>query len=74
MPPTFFPWPATLENYREVLASGFPRYLLNSFVVSLSTVLIVVLVSIHAGYAVARYEFRGKYLMLFFILAGDGHG
>ena len=74
VPPTFLPWPATLENYREVLASGFPRYMLNSFIVSLSTVLIVVVVSIHAGYAVARYEFRGKHLMLFFILAGMAMG
>jgi ABC-type glycerol-3-phosphate transport system permease component len=74
VPPTFLPWPATLDSYREVVASGFPRYLLNSLIVSVSTVVIVVIVSVHAGYAVARYEFRGKYLMLFFILAGMAMG
>lgn len=73
-PPQFIPWRATLENYREVLTSGFPRYLWNSFIVSSFTVLVVLAVSIHAGYAVARYEFPGKSLMLFFILAGMAMG
>ena len=73
-PPMLLPWPATLENYAEVLTTGFPRYMLNSFIVSLATVLVVLVVSIHAGYAVARYEFRGKSAMLFFILAGMAMG
>ena len=73
-PPQFIPWRATLENYREVLSSGFPRYLWNSFIVSSCTVLVVLAVSIHAGYAVARYDFPGKSLMLFFILAGMAMG
>jgi ABC-type glycerol-3-phosphate transport system permease component len=73
-PPKFFPWPATLENYREVISTGFPRYVLNSLIVAVSTVLVVLFVSIHAGYAVARYEFRGKSIMLFFILAGMAMG
>lgn len=73
-PPKFIPWPATLENYAEVITTGFPRYVLNSLIVSLSTVLVVLVVSIHAGYAVARYEFRGKSAMLFFILAGMAMG
>jgi ABC-type glycerol-3-phosphate transport system permease component len=73
-PPQLIPWRATLENYREVLATGFPRYLWNSFVVSSFTVLVVLVVSIHAGYAVARYDFPGKSLMLFFILAGMAMG
>jgi multiple sugar transport system permease protein len=73
-PPQFIPWRATLENYREVLTGGFPRYLWNSFIVSSCTVLVVLVVSIHAGYAVARYDFPGKSLMLFFILAGMAMG
>lgn len=73
-PPQFIPWRATLENYREVLTTGFPRYLWNSCIVSSCTVLVVLAVSIHAGYAVARYEFPGKSLMLFFILAGMAMG
>lgn len=73
-PPTLLPWPVTLQNYQEVLTAGFPRYMLNSFIVSFATVLVVLVVSIHAGYAVARYEFRGKSTMLFLILAGMAMG
>ncbi|WP_406857149.1 carbohydrate ABC transporter permease [Alsobacter sp. KACC 23698] len=73
-PPSLVPWSATLDNYISVLSSGFPRYLMNSAIVSLSTVVVVVFVSIHAGYAVARYEFRGKSAMLFLILLGMAMG
>lgn len=73
-PPTLLPSSATLDNYISVLRSGFPRYLMNSAIVSLSTVVVVVFVSIHAGYAVARYEFRGKSVMLFLILVGMAMG
>jgi multiple sugar transport system permease protein len=73
-PPTLLPWPATLENYANVLSAGFPRYLANSSIVALSTVVIVVFVSVHAGYAVARYEFRGKSALLFLILIGMAMG
>jgi ABC-type glycerol-3-phosphate transport system permease component len=73
-PPTLLPWPPSLENYANVLSAGFPRYMANSAIVSLSTVLIVVFVSVHAGYAVARYEFRGKSALLFLILVGMAMG
>jgi ABC-type glycerol-3-phosphate transport system permease component len=73
-PPVFIPWPPTLSNYLAVIESGFPRYLLNSTIVAVSTVVIVVIVAVHAGYAVARYEFRGKSLMLFVILSGMAMG
>jgi ABC-type glycerol-3-phosphate transport system permease component len=74
MPPKLFPWPATLENYHGILTAGFPRYLLNSTIVALCSVVVVVLVSIHAGYAAARYEFKGKSAMLFLILTGMAMG
>ncbi len=74
MPPTFIPSPFTLENYIGVLRSGFGRYLLNSTVVALSSVAVVLLVAVHAGYAVARYEFLGKTAMLFLILSGMAMG
>ncbi len=74
MPPEFVPWPFTLENYQGILTAGFPRYLLNSTIVALCSVAVVVLVSVHAGYAAARYEFRGKAAMLFLILTGMAMG
>lgn len=74
MPPKFLPWPATLENYHGIITAGFPRYLANSAIVALCSVAVVVLVSVHAGYAAARYEFRGKSSMLFLILTGMAMG
>lgn len=74
MPPKFLPWPIALENYQGILTAGFPRYLLNSTIVALSSAAVVVVVSIHAGYAAARYEFRGKSAMLFLILTGMAMG
>ena len=74
MPPRLLPVPATLENYHGILTAGFPRYLLNSTIVALCSVVVVVLVSVHAGYAAARYEFKGKSAMLFLILTGMAMG
>ncbi len=74
IPPKFLPWPLTVENYQGILTAGFPRYLLNSTIVAVCSVVVVVLVSVHAGYAAARYEFRGKSAMLFLILTGMAMG
>ena len=56
-------WPSamTLENYRSVLAaSDFPRYFMNSLIVSFGTSLIVTAVASLAGYALSRFRFAGK--------------
>ena len=56
-------WPSatTLENYARVLgASDFPRYFLNSVLVSVTTAVLVTLVAAAAGYALSRFRFRGK--------------
>lgn len=74
IPGSLLPSTFTLDNYAAVLGAEFPRYLLNSAVVAFGTVAVVLAVSIHAGYAVARYEFRGKAAMLFLILAGMAMG
>ncbi|HYY10403.1 MAG TPA: carbohydrate ABC transporter permease [Kineosporiaceae bacterium] len=50
----------TLDNYRLVLDSGFPQYLLNSLVVTTVSVLIIVTVSLLAAHAVVRG--RGRFL------------
>lgn len=71
---TFLPYPPTLENYRAVLSGGFGKFLLNSMIVAMSSVVIVLIVSIHAGYVVARFEFAGKTALLFLILTGMALG
>jgi multiple sugar transport system permease protein len=56
-------WPSTmtLENFRSVLATtDFPRYFLNSLIVSFSTSIVVTAIASLAGYALSRFRFRGK--------------
>ena len=51
----------TMENYVTVLkASDFPRYFLNSLIVSIATALVVTAVASLAGYGLSRFRFRGK--------------
>jgi raffinose/stachyose/melibiose transport system permease protein len=52
--PLALPGHPTLQNYRLVLASGFWRYLTNSLVVTASAVLVTVVVTVMAAYAVVR--------------------
>jgi multiple sugar transport system permease protein len=64
-PPLFFPLPFTLENYRTVIQSFdlFPRWLLNSMIVSFTITLLRVLFCAMGGYAFARMEFPFKKLL-----------
>jgi multiple sugar transport system permease protein len=56
-------WPSrmTLANYTSVLeTTDFPRYFFNSILVSVTTAVIVTAVASFAGYALSRFQFRGK--------------
>jgi multiple sugar transport system permease protein len=58
---TFWPSKATFENYVSVFkATDFPRYFLNSVIVSVTTAAIVTVIASTAGYAMSRFSFRGK--------------
>lgn len=65
-PPRFFVQRPTLDNFRllfsNITTSGIPvsRYLFNSFVVTLITVLATILISAAAGYAFSKKRFRLK--------------
>lgn len=64
-------WPSrmTLDNYASVLdATDFPRYFLNSIIVSVATAVIVTTVAAFAGYALSRFRFRGKALVSLVLL------
>lgn len=60
--PLFWPQPFTMENYRTVLQSFnlFPRWVLNSAIVSVAVTVLRVLFAAMGGYAFARMEFPGK--------------
>jgi len=54
----------TIENYKAVLAKyPFLRWLLNSVIVTIGTVLLTLFISLPAGYAFARYKFKGKEIL-----------
>ncbi len=64
-PPIWVPTPFTLDNYRTILASFdlFPRWVLNSTIVSVVVTVLRVLFCAMAGYAFARMEFPFKNLL-----------
>src|SRR5258708_10836781 len=60
----------TLENFQAVFASGnIPRYALNSLIVATLSSLLTVLASSMAGFALAKYKFPGRRIILFLILS-----
>ncbi len=60
---------ASLENYRTVLFEDkYPKYLLNSVITSLATVVITVPIGSMAGYAFARLKMKRKDSWFFMIL------
>jgi multiple sugar transport system permease protein len=66
---TFWPSATTVDNYARVLrASDFPRYFLNSVIVSVATGVLVTLIAAAAGYALSRFRFKGKAATTFFLL------
>lgn len=61
-PPLFWPIPFTLDNFRDVVSALplFPRWLLNSLIVSLTVTILRVLFCAMGGYAFARMDFPLK--------------
>jgi ABC-type glycerol-3-phosphate transport system permease component len=68
--PSFLPQTFTLQHYDKLLASSnFPRYLVNSAVVAVMTMVITVILSVMASYAIYRLEFPGRRWLVRVILA-----
>lgn len=59
----------TLENYVNVLNNGLLRAMANSFIVACLTSIYVIVVASLAAYAITRFKFRGKNILLGIILA-----
>jgi multiple sugar transport system permease protein len=65
----------TLDNYRAAFSTDsgnhLTRALINSLIVGVSTTIIALIFGIFTAYALARLNFRAKYLVLGFILAAS---
>lgn len=65
------PWPMTLDNFREAWQVGqFDTYFKNSVIIATSNVLIMIVIASLAGYALARFSFPGKQVIMVILLAG----
>ncbi len=68
--PMGVPRGVTWENFRGVLfETTFITHLRNSAIVALSTVLLAVIVTAPAGYALSRFKFRGRTIFSMWLLA-----
>lgn len=70
----YWGWPSEwrlIENYGQVFNSAMPRYILNSFIITIPTVIGAVALSAMAGFALGVYRFRGNLLLFFLFIAGN---
>lgn len=70
VPPSLIPEQPTLDNFAVVFTQlPFGRYLANSVIVAVIVVVGVVFVSAMAGYALAKFPFRGREVLFMAMLA-----
>lgn len=69
-PPSFLPTDPSLSAYKTVFRNAtFASDLFNSVFYALAAVLLAVVLSVPAGYAASRFEFRGKRAVMLMILS-----
>jgi multiple sugar transport system permease protein len=69
----YWTWPETLRwsNYYDAFVTGgFSRYFLNSFVITVPSVLLTLLLSSVNGYVLAKLRFRGRDAILLTFIGG----
>ncbi len=69
-PPSIVPDEPTAEHYTRIVATGFLKAIRNSVVYSGSTIVLGVLLGSLAAYGFTRFEFVGKKLAFFLVIAG----
>lgn len=69
LPPQWFGFKTTTQNFSYVIHTmHVGKWMKNSIIISLGTMVLSLLIGIPAGYAFSRVKFRGKYALLTFIL------
>ncbi|MBV7329478.1 carbohydrate ABC transporter permease [Chloroflexi bacterium TSY] len=64
----FLPVEFTLEAYQNLFARGFGRSLFNTFILGIIVVLVGGACNAMAGFAFARFDFRGKRFLFIFVI------
>lgn len=64
-PPKFWPSPITFEHFTAAFEKGnFGRYFINSTIVTISSTILLLLINSMAGFALAKYKFKGDTILL----------
>ncbi|MBW4082452.1 carbohydrate ABC transporter permease [Paenibacillus sp. S150] len=64
-PPALFPGTFSLEHFADAFDKGnFGTYFLNSTIVTITSTLLLVLINTMAGFALAKYRFKGDTILL----------
>ncbi|GLW08507.1 transporter [Microtetraspora sp. NBRC 13810] len=62
---SLIPWPITLENFATIWNGlGFAVFFRNSLLVGAASLVATTVIALAGGYALARYDFRGKRLFM----------
>lgn len=70
LPPRFLPVEGSFENYLKIFSKPeYIKYFENSFIVAIGTVLLVLVISVLAGYSFSRFGFWGKNFVLTSVLS-----
>ena len=70
VPPSVVPAHPTWDNFGYVLGRGsFGNWFVNSVIVSACSVAVGLLIGVFAGYALSRFKFRGRFVLLIGLLA-----
>jgi len=72
IPPTFWPQTPTLQNYRTILTDPelpLSLFYRNSAFVAVANVIATLFTSSLLGYVLAKFEFRGRGILFWFIIA-----
>lgn len=64
----FLPVDFTPEAYRNLFARDFGRSLINTFMLGLAVIVVGGIVNAMAGFAFARFEFKGKRFLFIFVI------
>ena len=70
-PPTFYPHVLNTQSYAAQVETGdfnMFRSFANSFLISIGSMMIAVVLAVPASYAIAKYRFKGRKVMLLFFL------
>lgn len=68
--PLGFPAKLRFENYLSAWNKGFSRYFLNSILINIVSVVLTVSIGASCAYSLARFNFKGRNIIFYTILAG----